>query len=79
MLNIKIKNMSNKSRGIGIVLSVIGLLIVLIVWQPVIVDTHLDDPCHYNTHGWQMDTIVMGDSALVTLHYYDQIYISYEK
>jgi len=71
--------MSNKSRGIGIILSIVGLLIVLSIWKPVLDDSYLDDPCHYNTYGWQMDTIVMDDSSKVTLHYYDEIYITHEE
>ena len=68
--------MTSKSRALGIMLSITGILIVLALY------TSKPEPsCYqYNQHGcetdgWEMDTVYNVDSSryIVSLHYYQEI------
>ena len=65
--------MSNKSRGIILMLALAGLIITIVMWQYTNNETTI---CCANTHGWQMDTLYHPTNPnifRVSLHYYDEI------
>ena len=65
--------MSNKSRGIIIMLALCGLLITIVTWHYTDDETTI---CCNNTYGWQMDTLYHPTNPNrfnVSLHYYQEI------
>jgi len=68
--------MTSKSRALGIMLSITGILIVLALYTPEpepSCDQHNQYGCE--AYGWEMDTIYNVDSSryIVSLHYYQEI------
>ncbi len=53
---------------------VLSIGIVVLCYYSTIVPCSTTECC-IPTNGWHMDTITMGDTTKVTLHYYDEITI----